>query len=114
MRDIYWFTGLWTVTTPDDIDTKLLPAFIAGSPTWYKTAAEYPNPDPAALRKKAPRDVEFDDSDYVSTTDAILRPGIMLSSSAQATVRDGQIEDSWKTTTSEILVANTAGEFFLL
>ena len=113
IRDIYWFAGFWLVTTLDDVDSKLLPALIEGSPTWYRTAAENPDPDPAALRGKPPRDLEFDDSDYVSATDAVLRPGIMLSSSAQARTKDGQIEDSWKTTTSGILVVNTTGDIFI-
>ena len=113
IRDIYWFAGFWLVTTLDKVDPKLLPALIAGSPTWYRTAAEHPDPDPAALRKPPPRDLEVDDSDYARTTAPVLRPGIMLSSSAQAVVRDGQISECWKTTTSGILVANSAGEVFI-
>ena len=69
---------------------------------------------PAALRMKVPRDIDYDDSDYATTTDAVLRPGIMLSSSArQVTNNNGQIEDCWKTTTSGILVTNHSGELFV-
>lgn len=97
----------------DDIDLKLLPRLIGGSPTWYRTAAENPDPDPAALRMKIPHNVDLDDSDYATTTDALLWPGIMLSSSPQVTSNNSQIEDSWRTSTSGILVANRLGEMFV-
>ena len=113
IRDVFWFSGCWLVTTVEEIDPKLLPAQIGRCPTWYRTVAENPDPDPAALRMKTSHDIDFDDSDYVTTTDAVLLPGIMLSSSAQVVSHNGQIEVSWKTSTSGILVTNNGGEMFV-
>ena len=113
IRDVFWFSGCWIITTVKEIDPKFLPAQIGRCPTWYRSVAENPDPDPAALRMKAPYGVDYDDSNYVTTTDAVLRPGIMLSSSVKAISTNGQMEESWKTTTSGILVANDTGELFV-
>ena len=113
IRDVFWMSGCWLVTTIEEIDIKLLPAQIGRCPTWYRTVAENPDPDPAALSIKAPKDFDYDDSNYVTTSDTLLRPGIMLSSSAKVTSINGQIEDSWKSTTSGILVVNRVGELFI-
>ena len=113
IRDVFWFSGCWLITTVEEIDPKLLPAQIGRCLTWCRTVAENPDPDSAALRIKTPHDVDVDDSDYVTATDAVLRPGMMLSSSALVTSNDGQIEDSWKTSISGILVTDHAGEMFV-
>ena len=110
IRDVL---GCRLVTTVEEIDPTLLPAQIGRRPTWYRNVAENLDPDPVALWIKMPSDVDFDDGGYVTTTDAVLRPGIMLSSSAYFASNSGQIEESWKASTSGVLVANRSGEMFV-
>lgn len=105
IRDVYWFGGFWQVTVPDDTDFKLLPHRIASSPAFYRTISENPDPDPVALRSKAPQGVEYDDTVYTITPNALLRPGIMLSSSIS--------EGSFKSTTSGILVVDHNGQLYI-
>ena len=45
------------------LDLEFFPPLIAGSPTWYRTAAEQLDLDFTALRKKIRRDVDIDDRD---------------------------------------------------
>ena len=106
IRDIYWFGGFWQITIPDETDIKLVPCRIASSPAFYRTISENPDPDPAAaLRSKAPPGVEYDDTVYTTTPNALLRPGIMLSSSVS--------EEGFKTSTSGILVVDRNGQLFI-
>lgn len=113
IRDIFWYGGFWKVTTTNAADIKQLPFRLANSPVFYQTVAEAPDGDPAALRIKTPKDENFDDSRYVTAPDALLRPGIIVSSSLYTIVRDGKIFEVWDSTTSGILVANTKGEIFI-
>lgn len=105
MRDIFWFAGFWQVTIIAPTEIKLLPSFLGSSPVFYKTQAESAIPDPAALRSKAPHGVVYDDTMYTTTPNALLRPGIMLSSSLTQNAIDS--------TTSGILVVNEKGEIFV-
>ena len=105
IKDIFWFAGFWQITVPDGTDKKLLPFRIAGSPAFYRSSSQISQPDPAALRNKIPFGVERDDTVYANSPNALLRPGIMLSSS----YRNG----TFKSTTSGILVADTNGELFI-
>jgi hypothetical protein len=74
---------------------------------------EDPDSDPSALRSKVPQGVEYDDTLYATTPNALLRPGIMVSSSIRLVTRDGKIEETFKTTTSGILVVDRYGEPFI-
>ena len=113
VRDIFWFGGFWQITIPDGTDIKLLPSSIASNPAFYRTKSEAPNPDPEALRSKPPQGVEYDDTTYTTAPNALLRPGIMLSSSVRTIIRNGESEESFKTTTSGILVTNRKGQMFI-
>jgi len=110
---IFWFGGFWQVSVPDDIDLKRLPYLAASCPVFYHKDFENPHPVPAALRSKPPQGVEYDDTMYATSGTALLRPGIMLSSSPRTTTRDGKTEETWKSTTSGILVADVNGELFV-
>lgn len=112
IRDIFWFGGFWQLTVPDGTDMKLLPSSIASSPAFYRTISEASDPDLAALRSKPPQDVEYDNTRYTISPNA-LRPGIMLSSSIHFITRNGKSEETFKTTTSGILVTNRKGEIFI-
>lgn len=105
VRDIFWFGGFWQITVPDNTDLKRLPCRIAGCPAFYRTISQIPKTDPAALKNKTISGIESDDSAYATSPDALLRPGIMLSSS----FRNG----TFKSTTSGILVAGSNGEIFI-
>lgn len=113
IRDIFWFGGFWQVTVPDGTEFDLLPYRVAGSPAWYRVISEAPQPDPAALRSKPPQGTEYDDTKYTTASNALLRPGIMLSSSVRTIITDGKSEAIFKTTTSGILVANQKGQLFI-
>ena len=113
IRDIFWFGGFWQITIPDDTDIKFVPSRIASSPAFYRTISEAPEPDPAALRSKPPQGVEYDDTKYTTLPNALLRPGIMLSSSVRTITSNGESEEVFKTTTSGILVANRKGQIFI-
>ncbi|MCJ1483606.1 hypothetical protein MMC06_003774 [Schaereria dolodes] len=113
IRDIFWFGGFWQITIPDDIDIKLVPFRIASHPAYYRTISEAPELAPAALRNKPPQGVEYDDTIYATAPTALLRPGIMLSSSVRTIINNGESEDVFKTTTSGILVANQKGQLFI-
>lgn len=113
MRDIYWYGGFWRLTIPNDTDFKILPARIAGQPAFYQKISEVQKPNLAALRKKTPTGVEYDNAIYKTSSDALLRPGIMLGGSLLTSIVDGKPEDSYKSTTSGILVANEDGYLFI-
>lgn len=115
IRDIFYFGGFWQITTIHAVDAKQLPYRIANSPAFYRTVAEAPDGDPAALRKKVPEGKNADDTQYVTASDAILRPGIMVSSSLYTIIdpKDNKTYDVYDTTTSGILVADTDGQFFV-
>ena len=113
IRDIFWFGGFWQITIPDGTDVKLLPSRIASNPAFYRTTSQIPEPDPAALRSKPPQGVEYDDTMYMTAPNALLCPGIMLSSSVHTIIRNGESEEFFKTTTSGILVTNQKGELFI-
>lgn len=110
---IFCFGGFWQVGVPDDMDLKRLPCLAASCPVSYQKDSETPRPTPAALRSKPPQGVEYDDTIYATSGTALLRPGIMLSSSLQTTTRHGKTEETWKTSTSGILVADGSGERFV-
>ncbi|KAL8973512.1 MAG: hypothetical protein Q9197_002247 [Variospora fuerteventurae] len=119
IRDIFWFGSFWQITTIDAVDVKQLPWRIANSAAFYLTVAEAPDgDDPAALRRReVPVGKDLDDTNYATTPDALLRPGIMLSSSKYTIFDDPQNEqiqeEVFDSTTSGILVVNTKGEPFI-
>ncbi|KAI4288075.1 MAG: hypothetical protein L6R35_002666 [Caloplaca aegaea] len=119
IRDIFWFGSFWQITTIEAVDVKKLPWRIANSAAFYLTVAEAPDrdDDPAALRRKVPVGNEDfdDDTNYAATPDALLRPGIMVSSSIYTIFdpQNEQIQEVFDSTTSGILVVNTKGELFI-
>ena len=106
IKDIYWFSGFWRVTVPDNIPRTQLPCLIGKCPAYYRKFSEAPDPDPAALRGRPLHGTVYDDTSYYTSRNALLRPGITLSSSRSST-------GTWKSTTSGILVANLRGEIFI-
>jgi hypothetical protein len=90
-----------------------VPRALAGQACLYKFVSEVPDPDPSSLRTKIPKGVEFDDTNYVTTSDSLLRPGIMVASSASTTTKDGETMEVFKKTTSGILVVNQNGDPFI-
>ena len=113
VRDVLWFAGFWQITVPDGTDLNDVPSFIASHRAFYKFVSEVPDPDPSALRSRVPQGIQFDDSLYVNSPDALLRPGIMLSSSIRTVSKHGKNEEVFKTTSSGILVVNRHGEMFI-
>ena len=113
IRDIFWFGDFWQITVQDNTDMKLLPSFIAAAPVFYRSVSEAPYADPAALRNKPPQGVDYDDTVYTTAPNALLRPGIMLSSSSRTTTTNEKKEKTFKTTSSGILVADQNGQLFI-
>jgi len=93
---------------------KDVPSLIASHRAYFKFASEVPDPDPSALRSKIPEGVEYDDTLYATSPNALLRPGIMLSSSIKTVTRDEKSERLFKTTTSGMLVADRQGEIYII
>ena len=98
---------------PDSTDIKLLPSSIASNPVFYRTISEAPDPDPVVLRSKPPQGVEYNNTIYTTAPNALLRPGIILSSSVRTIIRNGESKESFKTTTSGILIINRNGQIFI-
>ena len=113
IRDIMWSPGFWRITIPDNADLKVLPWFMANQVCFYKFQSEDPDPDPSALRSKVPQGVEYDDTLYATNPNALLRPGIMVSSSIRLVTKDGMTEESYMTTTSGLLVVDRYGQPFI-
>ena len=105
MRDIFWFSGFWQITITEGTDIKVVPHRIAGSPAFYQTPSDAPYPSPATFKGQPPAGVHFDDTNYATAPKALLRPGIMLSSSLRS--------ENHKSTTSGILVADQDGQIFI-
>ena len=113
IRDIMWCPGFWRITIPDNTDLKVLPSFVAHQVCFYKFQSDDPDPDPSALRAKVPQGVEYDDTLYATTPNALLRPGIMVSSSIRIVKTDGKTEERFKITSSGILVVDRHGQLFI-
>jgi hypothetical protein len=113
IRDIMWCPGFWRITIPDDADLKVLPSFVAHQVCFYKFQSEDPDPGPSALGAKVPQGVKYDDTLYATTPNALLRPGIMVSSSIRLVETDGKTEETFKITTSGILVVDRHGQLFI-
>jgi len=113
MHEIFCFDNYWSIVIPDDTDLNRVPKVLAGQACCYRFKSKISNSDHAALRAKVPRGVDFDDTDYVTAPDALLRPGIMVCSSVSTTTDNGQLIDMYKKTTSGILVVNKDGETFI-
>ena len=113
-REMIWFGGFWKIIIKGSLQIQSLPSFIGSSPAFYRTESEEPEPDPAALRQRPPQGTNFDDSNYAINSDALLRPGIMVSSSLfTITKPDGSTQRTFNSTTSGILVADQLGELFI-
>lgn len=110
---IFCFENCWSIVVPDHTDLKRVPKVLAGQVCFYKFESESVNYNCAALRAKVPQGVDHDDTNYAAAPDALLRPGIMVSSSAWAAIDNEQTVDNYKKTTSGILVANKDGELFI-
>ena len=112
-RSIFWFGSCWRVTLTDPVDLRVLPCTVGRQLVIYELTSEIAYPVPSASRNKVPQGVEFDNTLYASSPNALLRPGIMLGSSIVTVTADGKTEELFKTTTSGILVANRHGDLFI-
>jgi hypothetical protein len=113
VHEIFCFDGFWRIVIPDATDLKRVPRVLGGQVCFYKFKSEVLDPDPSALQAKVPQGVDFDDSNYVTTPDALLRPGIMVTSSLRTITENGEMIDVYKKTTSGILVVNKDGHPFI-
>lgn len=111
--EIFCFDGYWSIVIPDNTDLKRVPRVLAGQACCYRFESEILDSDQAALRAKVPKGFDFDDTNYVTTPDALLRPGIMVTSSVWTAIDNEQSVDMYKKTTSGILVVNKDGEPFI-
>ena len=111
--EIFCFDGYWSIVIPDNTDLERVPRVLAGQACCYRFESEILDSDQAALRAKVPVGVDFDDTDYATTLDALLRPGIMVTSSVWTAIDNRKSVDMYKKTTSGILVVNKDGEPFI-
>ena len=68
---------------------------------------------PAALRGKIPAGIAYDNTAYADEVDSILRPGIMVNSSATLSTVDGKEVNNYKSTPTGIMIVNQDGELFI-
>ncbi|KAI4120471.1 MAG: hypothetical protein LQ338_006994 [Usnochroma carphineum] len=111
--EIYWFGSFWRITVPDGADFQRLPRRLGDAQCFYRVESELPAIDQAALRRKPPQGIEYDDTNYGVDENALLRPGIMLSSSYFPVTENGQARSRYNTTSSGILVADQYGQIFI-
>ena len=110
---IFCFDNYWSIVIPDGTDLRRVPRGLAGQSCCYKFESEMVSLEPAAVRAKVPRGIAFDDSDYATGSDALLRPGIMVTSSPWIASENGEPREIYKQTTSGILVVDDQGEPFV-
>lgn len=110
---IFCFDNYWSIVIPDGTDLKNVPRGLAGQCCCYKYESEMVNLEPAAFRAKVPKGIAFDDSDYAAAPDALLRPGIMVTSSTWTVSENGVPHNMYRQTTSGLLVVNGHGEPFI-
>lgn len=113
VHQMFCFDNFWSITIPDGTDLNRVPKVVAGQACCYKFESESADYDYAALRAKVPLGIDYDDTNYAAAPDALLRPGIMVSSSAWTAMENGKLVDFYKKTTSGILVTNENGESFI-
>lgn len=95
---------------PNDTDPKSVPRGLVGQVCCYKYESEIIDLEPAAFRAKVPRGIEFDDSDYASEPDTLLRPGIRVTSSPWTATENGESHNMYKQMTSGMLVVDEHGK----
>lgn len=113
VHQIFCFDNFWSIVIPDGTDLKSVPRSLAGQACCYKYESKIIGLEPAAFQAKVPRGIEFDDLDYATEPDALLRPGIMVTSSPWTATENGEPHDMYKQTTSGILVVDEQGEPFI-
>ena len=111
---VFWLGASWIITVPAGTDRKILPGTIGHHLCHYQWASPSANNGEAALRAITPQGIIFDTSRYDETPGAVLRPGIMVSSSVfTVQAENGQTMNSHKSASSGILVVNKHGEPFV-
>ena len=73
VHQIFCFDKFWSIVIPDGTDLEHVPRVLAGQACCYKFQSEVNDADPAALRAKVLRGVDFDDTNYATDTDASIR-----------------------------------------
>lgn len=81
---------------------------------YCKLASDTTDLDPLDLRGKIPDGTEYDNTLYTTLGDALLRLGIILGSSIETIMKDGETKGLFSTNSSGILVVNCYGEFFFI
>jgi hypothetical protein len=113
IHEIFCFDCFWRIAIPDATDLRRVPRALGGQACLYEFKSEVLDPDPSALRVRVPQGADFDDLTYITTPDALLRPGIMVTSSLRTITENGEMIDVYKKTTSGILVVNKDGDPFI-
>lgn len=89
-----------------------MPSFLAGQGCHYRFSDSEVGL-PAALQGKIPTGIQHDNTTYADEVVSILRPGIIVSSSATPSRVDGKEFNNFKSTTSGLMVVNQDGENFI-
>lgn len=111
--DLRWYGCFWVVTLSCKATAcQKMPSFLAGQGCYYQFS-ESGAGSPAALRGKHPHGIQYDNTAYADEVGSILRPGIMVSSSATPPTVDGKEVIHFKSTTSGLMVVNQDGEKFI-
>lgn len=111
--DLRWYGAFWVVTLTDkEINCQKMPSFLAGQGCYYRVS-ESEAGLPAVLRGKIPDGVQYDNTAYADEVGSILRPGIMVSSSATPSTVDGNEVNNYKSTTTGLMIVNQDGEKFI-
>lgn len=109
ITSIAWMGSLWMITVPDGTNPRNLPFLLARTSCGYKYASDMPRPELAALGAITPQGIVYDTTKYDTTPNAVLRPGIMVSSATPG----GQFEKQHLRATSGVAVVDAAGNPFI-
>lgn len=109
ITSIAWMGTSWMITVPDGTKPDHLPFLLAGLLCNYKYVTDTPRPELAALRAITSSGTVYDTTKYVTAPNAVLRPGIMISSANL----DGEFGGHHLRATSGIAIANAASKLFI-
>lgn len=111
--DLRWYGAFWVVSLSCKATAwQNMPSFLAGQGCYYQFSESEPGL-PAALRGKLSHGIQYDNTAYADEVGSILRPGIMVSSSATPSTVDGKEVYNLKSTASGLMVVNQDGEKFI-
>ena len=114
VHEIFCFDNYWSIVIADNMDLEHVPRALVGQACCYRFESEICNSDYVTLQTKVPKGINFNNTNYYTIPDALLRPSIVVISLVLITTDNGQLINMYKKITSGILVVNKDGEPFTI